>query len=45
MDWAWLDAQPAIDESAHIRHLHLAEPLTVRVDGLAGLGILERKTR
>ncbi len=44
IDWTWLDAQPATDESAHVRHVRLPRPLTARVDGLAGLGVLERKT-
>jgi hypothetical protein len=44
VDWEWLDAQPATDESAHVRHVRLPRPLTARVDGLAGLGVLERKT-
>ena len=40
--WDWLAAQPAVHESAHLRHVRLPAPLSVRVDGLAGLGVLER---
>ena len=28
-------------ETAHVRHLRLERPLVARVDGLAGLGVLE----
>ncbi len=42
IDWDWLAAQPAAHESAHVRHVRLTAPLAVRVDGLAGLGVLER---
>jgi hypothetical protein len=42
VDWDWLAAQPAAGETAHVRHLRLDRPLRVRVDGLAGLGVLER---
>jgi len=44
VDWAWLEAQPSAGESAHVRHVRLTRPLSARVDGLAGLGILERST-
>jgi hypothetical protein len=42
IDWEWLAAQPAVHHSAHVRHVRLPEPLAVRVDGLAGLGVLQR---
>jgi hypothetical protein len=42
IDWDWLAAQSAVQETAHVRHVRLTAPLTVRVDGLAGLGVLER---
>jgi len=42
IDWDWLAAQSEVQETAHVRHVRLAAPLTVRVDGLAGLGVLER---
>ena len=43
VDWAWLDAQSAVGETAHVRHVRLSAPLDARVDGLAGLGVIERK--
>jgi hypothetical protein len=44
VDWSWLEAQPTAGESKHVRHLRLAQPMAARVDGLAGLGVVERKT-
>lgn len=33
VDWDWLDAQPALDETRHLRHVRLGEPLELRIDG------------
>lgn len=38
VDWQWLDAQPAVGETDHLRHVRLDEPLTVAVDGRSGTG-------
>jgi hypothetical protein len=40
IDWAWLDRQPAAAESEHVRHVHLAAPLRVKVDGRTGCGVI-----
>ncbi len=40
IDWAWLDAQPAERETALVRHVRLASPLTVKVDGRSGRGVV-----
>lgn len=42
IDWAWLDAQPVAFESEHVRHLRLAAPLAVLVDGWSGRGLIRR---
>lgn len=42
LDWAWLDAQPAYRETAHLRHLRLQEPLTVVLNGPDGRGSIAR---
>jgi DNA-binding NarL/FixJ family response regulator len=42
LDQAWLDAQPAQAESAHVRHLHFETPLDVIVDGRSGIGVVMR---
>ena len=41
-DRAWLDAQPAVWESPLIRHVHSAAPLTIKMDGLHGIGVVEK---
>ncbi|MCC6968669.1 MAG: hypothetical protein IT434_00460, partial [Phycisphaerales bacterium] len=33
VDWAWLAAQPVVAETPHVRHIRLAEPLEIRIDG------------
>jgi hypothetical protein len=38
IDWAWLEAQPSVAETDHVRHTRLARPLLVRIDGRVGLG-------
>lgn len=40
IDWVWLDTQPATGESPHARHVRLASPLRVRVDGRSGRGVI-----
>lgn len=40
LDWEWLAVQPAESESELVRHLRLAAPLAVRVDGRSGNGVL-----
>ncbi len=42
LDWDWLDAQPAAAETPHLRHLRLAAPLTVLIDGRSGRGVVLR---
>jgi hypothetical protein len=44
VDWAWLDAQPAVQETEYLRHVRLASPLTAMVDGRKGLGVIARTT-
>lgn len=33
IDWQWLDAQPAANETGFVRHVRLAQPLEARVNG------------
>jgi hypothetical protein len=42
LDWDWLDRQPAVAETAHLRHVRLAAPLVVHLDGQAGQGVIAR---
>lgn len=40
VDWAWLDAQTAVSETGFVRHVRLQHPLTVKVDGRRGRGLV-----
>jgi hypothetical protein len=40
IDFDWLSAQPAVAETDHVRHVRLATPLVVRVDGRTGRGVV-----
>lgn len=40
IDWAWLTAQPVAHSTEHATHVRLASPLTVRVDGATGRGVV-----
>ncbi|MCX5794618.1 MAG: histidine kinase [Elusimicrobia bacterium] len=38
--WDWLDRQPAVSETELLRHVRLAEPLDIRIDGSSGRGVI-----
>ncbi len=40
IDWAWLNAQPAETETAHVRHVRLPVPLEIRLDGRTQRGAI-----
>jgi hypothetical protein len=40
IDWAWLDGRPAVTETAHLRHVRSAAPLSIKVDGRTGRGVI-----
>jgi len=40
MDWEWLDSQPAVQETDHLRHVRLESPLTVVLDGRKGKAVV-----
>lgn len=42
IDWPWLDGQAAEGQTEHVRHVRLAEPLLVKVDGRTGRGVIRR---
>ena len=41
-DRAWLDSQPAQWESDLLRHVHSDKPFTIKMDGLHGIGVVEK---
>jgi len=40
IDWNWLKAQPAQAATAHIRHVQLSRPLTIKIDGKRSEGVI-----
>ncbi len=40
VDWGWLDAQPAVAETRYLRHVRLDAPLSIKVDGRSGRGVI-----
>jgi hypothetical protein len=45
IDWDWLEAQPAESDEAHVRHLRLAEPLLIKMNGTKGEGVILKPGR
>ncbi len=44
VDWDWLRSQPAVKEAPMVRHLRLKSPLTVKMDGQHGEGVILKPT-
>jgi hypothetical protein len=42
IDWAWLDRQPAVAETASVRHVRPAGGIVIKVDGRTGRGLVIR---
>jgi hypothetical protein len=42
VDWNWLETHPACTETPHVRHIRVAWPLTIKVDGRSGRGVVLR---
>ena len=40
IDWDWLDAQPAVSQAAHVRHIRLERPILVLMDGQKNEGLI-----
>jgi hypothetical protein len=40
VDWDWLDAQPHSSAAAHVRHIRLAKPVVVTMNGKKGEGVV-----
>jgi hypothetical protein len=43
IDWPWLLAQPAVQQGRFVTHARLHDPLSIRVDGASGLGVVIRR--
>ena len=42
IDWSWLESQPIVAETKFVRHVRLAAPLTVKIDGRNRKGVILR---
>lgn len=40
LDYDWLDAQPAANESTYVRHVQFQQPLEIVLDGRKGVGVV-----
>ena len=40
LDWEWLDRQSCVSETDYVKHVRLEKPLTVKVDGRSGRGVI-----
>jgi hypothetical protein len=43
IDWEWLEGRPPESDTGLVRHLRLAEPLAIRVDGRTGRGVIRTR--
>lgn len=40
VQWGWLERQPVVLDTEHLRHVRVKAPLVIRVDGRAGMGFV-----
>lgn len=40
IDWEWLDSRQVAAEAEFLKHVHLASPLKLKVDGKRGMGVI-----
>jgi hypothetical protein len=40
IDWTWLQQQPVVRETEYVRHVRSSTPLSVRIDGRSGKGLI-----
>ncbi len=40
LDWAWLERQPAVEETRFLRHVCMEQPLQIKVDGRSSRGVI-----
>ena len=44
VDWEWLDAQAPRSDEAHVRHVHLDQPLLIAMNGRKGQGLILKRS-
>ena len=42
INWNWLNQQTMVQETEFVRHIKLLSPLTVKVDGRTGVGVIKK---
>lgn len=40
INWEWLNSQEEISSTEHVKHVRLSRPLTIKVDGRSGKGVI-----
>lgn len=40
LDWEWLDKQKCVSDTEYVKHVKLNKPLTIKVDGRRGRGVI-----
>jgi hypothetical protein len=40
VDFDWLEGQPAVDETRHLRHVAFTEPMQIALSGRRSLGVV-----
>jgi hypothetical protein len=45
IDWGWLESFPAVEETQHVRHIRLPDPVEIRIDGGKGEGIILKNVK
>jgi hypothetical protein len=45
IDWDWLSQQPAVEETAFVRHLQFDDTITVKINGHKNIGIILKPRR
>ncbi len=40
LDWRWLESLPAMNETAHLKHVRLDRPMIIKIDGRKSQGVI-----
>jgi hypothetical protein len=43
IDWKWLEERTVVSEGRYVRHVELASPLEIKVDGRSGRGVIRHE--
>lgn len=45
LDWEWLESHSPFEETQHVRHIRLPDPVEIRINGGKGEGIIIKKAK